>query len=83
LASPAEVPFSRPIKHLALANCLSGALIDKSFSPNPLIREPLKHPAIAELVNRRPDVVGVGDSLFGPDLSQTSRYVDPNPNQGV
>ena len=30
-----------------------------------------------------PKLAELRDSLFGPDLSQTSRYVDPNPNQGV
>jgi hypothetical protein len=36
VAIPAEVPTSYQIKHLALANCLFGALADKGYFPNPL-----------------------------------------------
>jgi len=31
---------------------------------------------VAHLVIKRADIVGVGDCLFGPELSQTWRFID-------
>ena len=33
------------------------------------------HGDVARLVTQHAEIVGVGDSLFGPNLSQTFRYV--------
>jgi hypothetical protein len=40
LVSAEVLPPSLKINDLAFANCLSGALVDKRFSPNSLIHKP-------------------------------------------
>lgn len=56
----------------------TGASLRRSFRPTPywqLSTGLSVSDAAARLITARPDVIGVGDALFGAELSQTFRYV--------